>query len=192
MKKELCLLALLLVVGHSFASAQPRVEPICEVSVGAGVFCGPAITVMPAVLLTGVLENGFFFGPGIGMRAGYVTKLFNNFDFADVRKRYQQEADLSLFYRVGYAKGRIHCSLDFGGSTGLYAFYKESEADPINKGLFFEPQIGWKLTPRMSLSLGVLFHQGTYAEITAQGDMLDQETKTGLTPAITLHYSIVL
>ena len=192
MKRFIVLLTFLVAKYPICAQSHTTVNPICDVSVGTGVFCGPAVTMMPAFLVTSILENGFSFGPGIGLRAGYVTKLFNNFDYADVRKRYQQEVDLSIFYRMGYERKRIHCLLDLGGSIGLYALYNEIDAKPINKGLFFEPQIGWKLTPGMALSLGVLFHQGAYIETTAVDDTLYRETKTGPTPAITLHYSIVL
>ena len=196
MKKLFCLLLVCLTTLS--VQAQSRYSSSVEIVTGVGVVWGPLATLTSQYVAQFDLGNGFMAGAGAGTRfslpcSQHITSNGNS------RRNFCLEADVPVFLRFGYGIGRFFANADAGNAIGLLSIYGAGRTRNGNvvhcyDGLFFEPQIGWKLGRKGALSLGVLLQRSTVMEHieTRTADAIYEEVhqRNLFTPAINLRYCI--
>ena len=201
MKKSITVIILLL---SSWALlAQSRFSCSFEVTAGAGIWKGPLFTVAPEFVVQYDFGAGFKVGAGTGARYSmpclqYITK-----NGAFQERSFCNELDIPVFLRFGYGKEKLYANLDAGYAIDILSFYGSDwipggKKDPCYNGLFFEPQIGWRMSRRSALALGILLQQSTVERYvkTESGERgtpshsisADVYNQHLFTPAITLRY----
>ena len=177
--------------------AQNRVSYSLEMMAGVGVTNGPKYTIAPEFIVQYDLGNGINMGVGGGAQLSKPCYRFIDRDGIGSRS-YCNEIDIPLFFRFGYGKDRLFADLDLGYSIGLMAGYEKDvfpggEMDTCHySGFFAEPHIGFCISRRSSLSLGILLQQSSIntEHITTTSVSLHNIMKVEnvLTPAFTLRY----
>lgn len=201
MKKSITVIILLL---SSWALlAQSRFSCSFEVTAGAGIWKGPLFTVAPEFVAQYDFGAGFKVGAGTGARYSmpclqYITK-----NGAFQERSFCNELDIPVFLRFSYGKERLFANLDAGYSLAVLSFYgvgwiPGGKKDACYNGFFFEPQIGWRMSRRSALALGILLQQSIVANHahTESGEHGSPSYSTSVevrkehlfTPAITLRY----
>ena len=158
---------LLLVLGLAFISlsAQNRMSYTWEFVAGIGIGKGPQFIFTPEFVAQYVSEGGFRIGAGAGTRFArpcyqYTTKNGSH------RPQFCNELEIPMFLRLGYGKEKLYANLDAGYAVSVLSFvgpgtYGEAKKEPNYKGLFFEPQFGWRVGERSALALGLLWQHST-------------------------------
>ena len=185
--------------------AQNPISFSLEASAGVGVWKGPLFTISPTFVAQYELFDGFKIGAGTGVRYAkpclqYIT---NNGVFS--RRSFVEEWDLPVFLRIGYGKNKLFANLDAGYAFALLSYYgwdwiPGGMTEPSYNGFFFEPQIGYCISRRHALGLGVLLQQSSmddYAKVSGgegssyyEGQQVIRQDL--FTPAITLKYCYYL
>ena len=198
MKKLFCLLLVCLTA--LYAQAQNRFSSSVEFGAGVGVGWGPLATFTPQYVAQVDLGRGLKAGVGAGARFALPCSQYRTKTGGDAQRMFCVEADVPVFLRFGYGKGRFYANVDAGYAIGLLSIYgagrmHNGNVDNCYNGLFFEPQIGWKVGRKGALALGVLLQRSTVMEHieTETADALYDEAHQHklFTPALNLRYCIL-
>ena len=193
--------------------ANDRLSYSLETVGGVGLGKGPLFTITQEFVTQYEMSNGFIIGGGTGFRFAmpceqYITRNGSSY------RSFCNEISIPVFLRFGYGFGKAFMNLDAGYAIGLLSFYGagidsviyDPYVDDIQKnkkefaynGIVSEPQVGWNLSRRSALAIGVLLQRSTLTNQVTTGtgtyDSPDFSTKTDavhqkvFTPAITLRY----
>lgn len=201
MKKSISVIIFLLV--SILLPAQSRFSCSLELMSGAGVWKGPLFTVAPELVVQYDLWAGFKMGVGTGARYTMPCLQYITNNGTHPERSFCNELDIPVFLRFGYGKEKLYANLDAGYAIDILSFYGSDwipggKKDPCYNGLFFEPQIGWRMNRRSALALGILLQQSTVERYvkTESGERgtpshsisADVYNQHLFTPAITLRY----
>ena len=201
MKKSIFVIILLL--ASLLLPAQSRISCSLELVAGAGVWKGPLFTAAPEFVVQYDLGAGFKVGAGTGARYSKPCLQYITTNGTNPERSFCNELDIPVFLRFGYGKEKLFANLDAGYAIDILSFYGSDwtpggDKEACYNGLFFEPQIGWRMTRRSALALGILLQQSTverYA-ITENGEhgtpsysiTAEVYNQHLFSPAITLRY----
>lgn len=198
MKKLFCLLLVSLIALST--QAQSRFSSSVEFVAGVGVGWGPLATLTPQYVAQFDLGSGFKAGAGTGVRFALPCSQYVTQNGGSARRSFCAEADVPVFLRFGYGKGRFYANVDAGYAIGLLSIYgvgrtRNGNVDNCYDGLFFEPQVGWKIGRKGALALGILMQRSIVMErtetTTAEALYEEVHKRTLFTPALNLRYCIL-
>lgn len=175
-------------------SAQSRMSYAFERVAGVGVGKGPKVSFTPELVAQYNL-GGFIMGAGAGVRYALPCKVY---DTTHGRRIGDHELDIPVFLRLGFGKSKFFIHMDAGYAFGVLGYpgvgyVPGAKKDFLYDGLFFEPQVGWKVGLRGALALGVLLQKSDwrYQIRDVVGDTTTvylSDLISAFTPAITLRY----
>ena len=197
MRKEI--IALILCLASITLSAQERPTYSLEIEAGAGFGKGPAAVLVPQFVAQYELGGGFKIGAGAGLRLAIPCLDYRIKKDGSLDRTFINELDIPVFLRLGYGWEKLYANVDAGyaiGAIGLTPFGAAHGGfvETCYGGLFLDPQIGFRISPRRALALGVLLQRSTVMyrsfEEGATSTTVSLSEHRLITPAITLRYVI--
>ena len=180
-------------------NAQSKFTRSFEVAAGCGFSGGPIPTLYPEYVFNYDLGHGMTLGAGLALQFARALEADRTNNKGN-SKEYVPELSLPLFLRFGYTENNLFTRLDAGYALIGFLFDEHGVPYPYGsyRGFFFEPQVGYKLSEKRALALGILMHQNsitmsqvfTETSTDSGSPVIHTYSRTirGLVPAITLRY----